>query len=282
MTPNNNYSVLPFYTDINKQAHRKSYAYGEIYPLITPINNILPFQIIRTHKSGTITSALIKRLDGSTLVNVTTTIIDKGLTVHAGTSYDVITYHGRLPLAIDVFEGQYYLQITDGTNTWYSEVFTMVFDLSRYLKLEYRNTDNILFTGGWIDYTIPFRFICYLDTQVGRPEYKFEEEAEDRDGYTFVEKQVSEKVFKFHFFAPEYLCDALRLVRLNDYIRVTTKDDVYDIEKFLITPEWTDDGYLASVEVEFECDTVVKKIAKGSYYTNEGSFSNDNYNQSFD
>jgi hypothetical protein len=69
---------------------------------------------------------------------------------------------------------------------------------------------------------------------------------------------------------------------LNDYIRVTTKDDVYDIEKFLITPEWTDDGYLASVEVEFECDTVVKKIAKGSYYTNEGSFSNDNYNQSFD
>ena len=42
---NNNYSVLPFYTDIQEQNHRKPYAYGEVYPLYAPINQILPFQI---------------------------------------------------------------------------------------------------------------------------------------------------------------------------------------------------------------------------------------------
>lgn len=281
MTPNNNYSVLPFYTDLNKQAHKKSYAYGEIYPLITKINKILPFQIIRDHRLSNITSAFIKKIDGSLYIDIKSQLLTTGLSIINKTTYDIIIYHGRISMAIDMFEGQYYLEISDGIDIWYSDVLTFVADISKYLKLEYRNTDNILFNGGEIDYTIPFRFICYLDTQVGRPEYKFEEEAEDRDGYTFVEKQVSEKVFKFQFFAPEYLCDALRLVRLNDYIRVTTKDDVYDIEKFLITPEWTDDGYLASVEVEFECDTVIKKIAKASYYTDLGSFNND-YDLSFD
>jgi len=282
MTPNNNYSVLPFYTDILKQSHRKSYAYGEVYPLITPNKRILPFQIIRDTRTGTITSALLKNIDGSTFLDITYEMLTFGLAKVIKTGYDIITYHGRVDLgSIVTPEGQYYLQLADGLNTWYSDVFTIVANVTRLLKLEYRDTNNVIFAGGEIDYTIPFRFICYLDAQVGRPEYKFEEEVEDKDGYSFVEKQVSEKVFKFQFFAPEYLCDALRLVRLHDYIRVTTQDDEYEVEKFLMTPEWTDDGYLASVEVEFECDTVVKKIARGSYYTDAGSFSND-YDVSFE
>lgn len=52
MTENNNLSVLPFYTDIKEQNHRRSYAYGEVYPLYCPTNTLLPFQILRNETTA--------------------------------------------------------------------------------------------------------------------------------------------------------------------------------------------------------------------------------------
>ena len=43
---NNNLSPLPFYDDISMQNHRKDYAFGNIYPLITYKNMLLPFQVV--------------------------------------------------------------------------------------------------------------------------------------------------------------------------------------------------------------------------------------------
>ena len=54
MTPNNNLSVLPFYEGVQYQDYKKSYAYGDVYPLFTPLNKILPFQIIRPTRSNQI------------------------------------------------------------------------------------------------------------------------------------------------------------------------------------------------------------------------------------
>ena len=44
MIQNNNTSVLPWYTSINEQNHRKSYAYGAIYPLFAPADRLLPLR----------------------------------------------------------------------------------------------------------------------------------------------------------------------------------------------------------------------------------------------
>lgn len=41
MTPNNNLSVLPFYEGVQYQDYKKSYAYGDVYPLFTPINKLI-------------------------------------------------------------------------------------------------------------------------------------------------------------------------------------------------------------------------------------------------
>lgn len=49
MIQNNNISVLPWYTSINEQNHRKSYAYGAIYPLFAPANRLLPFKLSEIH-----------------------------------------------------------------------------------------------------------------------------------------------------------------------------------------------------------------------------------------
>lgn len=43
---NNNISPLPFYDNLALQNHRKDYAFGQVYPLITYKNMLLPFQVV--------------------------------------------------------------------------------------------------------------------------------------------------------------------------------------------------------------------------------------------
>jgi len=160
--------------------------------------------------------------------------------------------------------------------TTYSEVFTIVRSVDDFLKIEYSDLESLEIPGGLVDYSTNFKFNLYLKTQLGRPEYPIEEQVENRDGYTFIEKQVSEKTFKFNFLAPEYLLDAMRLIRMSDNVVITSKGETYDVDTFLITPKWEDGGYLASVEAEFQCDTVIKKIGRG--YTPLGGDFNIDYN----
>jgi hypothetical protein len=131
-----------------------------------------------------------------------------------------------------------------------------------------------------IAYGHGYRNTLYLNTQLGKPEYEFNEEGENRDGFFFPEKQISEKKYKCQVLAPEYLCDVMRLIRMCDHVRVTDKGRIYDCDTFLITPEWQEQGNLASVEIEFETDTVVKKIGKG-YLSAGGADFNLDYNEDY-
>ena len=282
MTPNNNLSVLPFYTDIEKQNHRKDYSYGDVYSLITPDKNILPFQIVREYSGDSISLVTLRKLDGSTSIDITDEMIDTGLVINQYESdgYEVVIYKGILPMAITTPEGQYYLEITIGTTIYYSDVFCYVRDVTNMLKIQYWDEESFIYNNGLIDYTTGFKFTIYLDTQLGRPEYEFDESVDDRDGFAFYQKQISEKTFKFIFIAPEYLCDAMRFIRMSDNITITNKGDVYNADTFLITPKWQSGGYIASVEAEFQCDTILKKIGKTT--TSGLAAFNDSFNESFD
>ena len=58
MVPNNNLSVLPFYTSIEQQNARKWWIFGKIYPLFQPAGFLLPFQLIRDHRTSEIQTRL--------------------------------------------------------------------------------------------------------------------------------------------------------------------------------------------------------------------------------
>lgn len=284
MTQNNNLSVLPWYNSISEQNHRKSYAFGQIYPLFAPANMLLPFQIIRPTRSAPITSVILYDKDGKKVADLRQKMFDAGLQIVSfkSSGYDVIFYQATLPLAINQKDGVYYMVLSDGVQTWYSEMFTAVQDVSGYLKIEWWDVENMDFDGGTIVYQNPrFTNRLYLCTELGKPDYGFEEEGVDRDGYFFPEKQISEKTYKCTITAPEYLCDAMRLIRMADYVRITDQyGRVYMADSFLITPKWLTQGDLASVEIEFETDTVVKKIGKGYIISARGDFNND-YNNDF-
>lgn len=284
MTQNNNLSVLPWYTSINEQNHKKSYAFGNIYPLFTLKNTMLPFQFMRSTRSNNITSVILYKKNGQQFLNITQQMIETGLQIvkFQNLGYDVVVYPGNLPMPINTPPGRYYAVISDGVQSWYSEIFTIVMNVSGYLKIEWGDLENAFFDVGAIVYKNPkFVNVLYLNTELGKPEYVFEEDGETRDGYFFPEKQISEKTYKCTALAPEYLCDVMRLIRMSDIVIVTDKyGRKYNVDTFLITPKWETQGDIASVEIEFQTDTVVKKIGRGIYPTSKGDFNND-YNNDY-
>ena len=81
MIQNNNLSVLPFYTALDQQNHRQSYAYGETYALYSPSGYLLPFQIITTHSTSafSVTDAIVYTLGGTQVASIGQYLVDGGL-----------------------------------------------------------------------------------------------------------------------------------------------------------------------------------------------------------
>ena len=263
MSPNNNFNILAWYDSIDQQNHRKSYVYGSIWGLIAPDNSILPFQFVSPGSLGNITSIVVKSLNSNKSIDLTGKL-DIQVTNHTdddNNAYSIVMHKGNSTISPKLSEGRHYIVLKQGTKTWYSEVFTVVSNISCYIKLEYWDNDNLYFKGGHIDYTSGFKFVCYLSTKIGKPSYPFEEELTERDGYKFIEKQTSSKVYNMTFNAPEFMCDALRLVRMCDNINITSDGKVYRALSFSVDVDWEDYGDVAAIDAEFETDTVVTKIA---------------------
>ena len=284
---NNNLSPLPFYDKIDEQNHYKSYAYGEIYPLYTPVGSIPPFQLVIPHTTATVSNVTLYNVATATGTNITSAINAAGLIKKnfAANGYDVVLYPSINVTNFSTAEGRYYIivQLSNG-DRYYSDIFTMVGDMSGYLNLMWWDLNDLEMDNARIVYkdgsVACYRNQLWLQTQLGKPEYDFTEEGETRDGYFFAEKMVSEKKYKCTILAPEYLCDVMRFIRMSDRVYVTDQNGIqYRCDTFLITPKWEQQGDLASVEIEFTCDTVAKKIGKG--YVDTGADFNNDYNNDY-
>ncbi|MDR2084329.1 MAG: hypothetical protein LBP67_04980 [Bacteroidales bacterium] len=264
MTPNNNYSILPFYKSLNEQSPKNFYAYGRAFNLATP-NDMLPtFQINREHRSNLITSVILVDYITGQQVNITGNAISYGgLEIKYLNDYDidVIICRGWY-LGLNNPNGQYYLIISDGIETWYSDIFNWC-NASKMVCLEWFDGDSFYFEDDQIMfYDGNFSNRLYLCADIRRPEYEFTDEAETLDGYFYPIKQIAEKIFRFVFGAPEYLCDCLRLVRLSDNVYIHDREfsRTYRSDEILITPSWGTVADIANIEVEFHCQAIAKKI----------------------
>lgn len=277
---NNNISPLPFYDNIALQNHRKDYTFGQIYQLITYRNMLLPFQVVLANGTS-VSQVRLYNFNTGKYTDITTSMKENGLVIKSFTGFKLLKYPGTLPIVEIKHEGTYYLAIViNGLGAIYSDLFTVTNRVSDYLLIEYSNSYNFELKNGIVDFSDNFSFKCYLNTQVGKPEYDFEEEATERMGYTFIESQVSKKIYKFTFLAPEYLCDALRIVRLCENKQITSKSQIYDLTTFNMEPEWEDQGDLAAVECEFETDTVIANIGGYMPKLKGGDFNKD-FNNDF-
>ena len=269
MKINNGFNILPWYDSLEKQNCKKWYAYGQAWPLLCPQGFILPFQFI-SDTAITISS------------NIYAISVETGQTIDLGVKPTVteinradITYYIVKLVSTSIVNlpiGRYNLHMNTSEGFLYSEELVVINNANECIKVEYWNEDTLKFTSGEINFTDDFHFIFYINSTIGKPEYEFEEELTKRLGYKFIESQTSNKVYKFSFVAPEYICDAMRLIRMCDYIKLTTKFDSYNALSFAYEPKWQEQGDLAAVDVEFDTDCIIQKLesfnrrAKESFY----------------
>ena len=285
MIPNNNLSVLPWYSSIEQQNARKWWVYGRVYPLFTPAGYILPFQLMVPYQSSMVVNNIYLHdaNTGQQIESVRAKLFNTGLVVKRFSSlgYDVIVYPGLTPAFTSMQNGRYYLRMIVNNVTYYSDVFTVVNDIQPYLKITWWDLDDFTMDAGTIVYTNPaFKNVLYLQSDLAKPEYPFEEEGETRDGYFFPTKQISEKRYRFNFLASEYLLDVMRFIRMADYAEIEYHGQTYSLDTFLVTPEWEDNGDVAAVEAVFDTATVAKKIGLGYIKAQRGDF-NDDFNNDY-
>lgn len=275
-------SPLKFYDDFHKQNRYRSFAYGHVAPLITNPNVVSPFQLI---VSGDVSEVYVR--DANTNKRVTGNVVerfkDAGLRNVSKDDYNVLLFLGIFPLSgvID-YEGQYWLEIHSG-GWYYSEVFCFDNNIDDCLKVEYWNPegDFALKNGIILLGSENFHFILLLKSELGKPEYSFEEEATKRLGYSFIESQVSKKTYKFNTVIPEYLCDAMRIIRLCSQKTITCKGETYDAITFNMEVDWQEQGDLASVTCEFDVDNIITNLGGFKHEAVGGDFNND-YNNDYD
>lgn len=190
--------------------------------------------------------------------------------------YDYVVCNG----IYDTYKGQgatkMYIELSDGTNTFYSAYFGWG---NPCLSIEWRDKSDLIFRDGMISYANGYYNRMYFNAELGMPSYEFEEEVTERNGYSYPLSQVSYKKYKFSILAPEEVCDVMRLIRLSDVVCVRTEGRRFYATSFLITPEWQEQGYLASVACEFCTDTMVKKNGK-AYAIASGDY-NEDYNEDY-
>lgn len=248
---------------------------------------MLPFQILYQYEdAATLMSFRLYTAKGTLYGDYTQAILDAGLRIETRPNHTIVIYPGDAVLFPNLPNGQYYavLQITN-RDPRYSEVFTVVNDIEPYLKIEWWDVEDFVMDAGVIIYkyanNTQFRNRLFLQADIAKPVYPFEEEGETRDGYFFPIKQISEKRYRFNFLASEYLLDVMRLIRMADYARIEKNGQIYNLDTFLITPEWEDNGDVAVVQAEFDTATVAKKIGRGYIQpVGLGDF-NDDFNNDF-
>ena len=175
-------------------------------------------------------------------------------------SKDYIVHKGEETAFLEGITDKMYLELSDGIDTWYSAYFGFC---EPCMRIEWYDVEDFLFDAGAIAYSGGYKNEMFFDAEIGMPEYEFEEEVAERNGYQFPISQISYKKYKFTILVPEEVCDVMRFIRLSDHIRISTKNDTYEATSFLMTPTWAEQGYLAEVACEFTTDTVAKKIGKG-------------------
>lgn len=262
----NNFSPLAFREKSQKATYKKWYAYGKEFALPFSTTELPPFQFtvanLPSFDPTTVEVFLVDEATGTrsgTGVKIKVDTMDEHnsvLYVSPGSNvYAKSVEPGVYRAEFTISEGETYVStpicVTDGIET-----------NTNFVKLEYWNDEKLAYPNGFVTTGTDndFKFQMYIPTTFFKPKYEFEEEITKRAGYKFLELQTCNKVFGFNFLAPEYICDALRLVRLSDYIRFSHDGEYYNALNFEYNPDWQDNGYLAAIECQFETDTIIQKL----------------------
>lgn len=261
-----NINFLPFYDSISKQNRYLNQVKGSVssFKLSVPSDSLIPFQFRVESGIRDIESCYLMKADGTQL-NELISKSNLKIKITSFNGFDVISCDGKATFSNDLpYGGPYYLRMSNGYNVWYSELFYVdtYHDLSNMLKIE-TNCDNDLGDAIFQD---GFSFLCYLKTDLGTPAYEYTEDGIKKDGIFLPVKQLVRKEYKFTTYVPEFLCDALNAMRVNDNIIFTSRiyGKLRAVEMSIENPKWQGDGGFSLLDISFKTDWQIKKTSISS------------------
>ena len=267
---------LRIYENLNHRNRNRTGDFGKVFKLLCPLNYILPFQIRRNIAVNTITSVvLVSTADGTETDITTGYIAGSQIVIFPFDTYDQIVHYGTQTLNTNIVAGEYYIRIEDGVNIWYTEDITytdFAADLSNgcsYTKIVYWDTCDI---GGMFyrmkeinNFFPQYKNIIYLDLEIGKPEYEYEEEGEEDElGQFFPDFKKVEKEYFIEGVFPEFMVDALTLIPLHisrtGVVEVLTQYGyTAEIDTFTVEPSWQGKyGVYALTELRFSSEFITK------------------------
>ena len=244
--------------------HNRQYFYGDKYKLPIPVGHLLPAQFIRENGAGRGDITRMEVIDeAGTVTDVLSSasgMIDYKSSP-GGFSYDVVRFRGTIPLTGTWEVGWYRALISDGIDTWQSDWF--LWTDTPLMKVEWWHVNHIAVSEGHIDYSDGFKFWVYLNTDIGMPQYPYEEEVDRRAGVDLPFRKTSSKQYQFLTIVSEYLMDCMRLIPTNAEIRIYHLDDVLRVTKLRHAPiSWIERGDVAKTVWTFLTDTVTSTFAQ--------------------
>lgn len=271
-------SPIPFYDSLSEQFKNNPTAFGTNYPLLAMMDEPPTFFFFTDDDIDVshIHNISIVQV-GVQSIDVTSRFVGHGLLMadaeaEDGSHNSYIRFSPSDDFAFSFpAVGMYYYVIEvnredDTPSVYYSELFCVKDDKQNAIRIEY-GSPNLLTTPFGI---IPlgsleagFTLHMWVDALIGKPEYIFEETVTTRMGYEFMENCLTKKTYQFVVMAPEYLCDAMRLIKLCPDRTITQYNKSYHPITFDMSVDWQEQGDLAAVTVTFDTDTVI--TALGGY-----------------
>ena len=266
---------LRFYENVNHQNRFKEGGDENNFELLCPVTKLLPFQIKRSAAATPLASVKLTDPTGTLpQVELINYFVVNEVQTFSFTTVDYLVHFGRLPLSgYTIPEGKFYLEASDGLSTWHSEIITFKnFDPDTlndctYTKIEYWDTCNvsdILYKTVALG-SFQYKNIIYLDIDIGKPSYEYEEEGTVDGEGTFVPDFLKvQKNYLLQGVFPEFFTDALSILPLH--LSIEGKIEVFtfrgytgEVETMNVTVNWQGTlGVWAIADINFSTCAVRK------------------------
>ncbi len=186
--------------------------------------------------------------------------------------WEAIVFTGEKRAFVPVADEFYEFSVTDGTNTWYTEIFRFVPCTTinaafppatlpnpcggvEWLQLVWSNPDCN------ISETIPAEagFNLNLQVSMAQPKYDYKPDLEDDgEGGKTTTFQRLDKRFEFFILAPEYIADALASVQMFRYAGIVFQyGDTINCNDVEVEVDWETPCF-AKITFRFTSDFLVK------------------------
>jgi len=137
--------------------------------------------------------------------------------------------------------------------------------LSTLLTIEYENTHD--FAG--ILSQVGYKGRVHLCADIRKPDHKIIKSGKEREGEIWIQKIITQKIYRFNILCTESLIDTLSIIPSYETITVYFDNESAEVKEFSVAPpEWKYEG-LGQLEISFIVETIIKTNCDEDYVLQE-------------